>query len=324
MKVNSYLKEYFGKICTVFVIMFFVMQPMFVHAAYKIESIDVANVVNKDFVVGPGKIEIELNPGESKTAAIMVSNRTGDTKTFTLQVEDFTGSKNPDESVVLLGNERGPYSLKDFLHFESKTFELKNGERAVVPVTVTLPVDVEPGGRYGSVLVSTTATKTAASQSSAIVSRLGVLFFIKTPGDVMEDGHVSSFNTANNKKLFGSGPINFKLLYENNGSVHLNPYGEIRIKNMVGEEVGGIEVDPWFAMPQSVRTREVSWNRSFLFGRYTASASINRGYGDIIDTNEFSFWVIPWKIAATVAVVIFLIVFFLRLIIGRFEIKRKA
>src|SRR3989344_1030835 len=227
----------------VVVAMTLLVLPFLASAAYKIESVDVSQVVNKDFVVGPGKVELELNPGESKTAAVMVTNRMGGTRTFSLEVEDFTGSKDPAEVVVLLGNERGPYSLRDFLKFENKTFELKNGERAIVPVTVTLPTDAEPGGRYGSVLVSTTAKDSVATQSAAIVSRLGVLFFVKIPGEVENEGALAGFNTLNGKKILGGGPVTFRLLYENNGSVYLNPYGEIRIKNIIGEEVGMVEVD---------------------------------------------------------------------------------
>ncbi len=298
--------------------------PFFTSAAYQREQVDVSQVVNKDFVVGPGKVELELNPGESKTAVIMVTNRMGGTRMFSLEVEDFTGSKDPAEVVVLLGDERGPYSLKDFLKFENKTFELKNGERAIIPVTVTLPTDAEPGGRYGSVLVSTTAKDSVAAQSAAVVSRLGVLFFVKIPGEVENDGVLAGFNTLNGKKILGGGPVTFRLLYENNGSVYLNPYGEIRIKNIIGEEVGVVEVEPWFAMPQSLRLREVSWNRPFLFGRYTAIASINRGYDNIIDTSTLSFWIIPWKIALGAFAGIFILVLVIRFILTRFEIKRKS
>lgn len=78
--------------------------------------------------------------------------------------------------------------------------------------------------------------------------------------------------------------------------MYVNPYGVIRIKNIVGQEVGEVQVEPWFAMPQSLRMREVVWDRPYLFGYYTAVASINRGYGDIVDTEVLSFWVIPWKI----------------------------
>ncbi len=318
MNLNRYSKIVvaLSLIVTVFV-------PVSASAAYKVENIDVANAQYQDFVVGPGKVEIEIAPGESKTSLITVSNRTGGKRVFHLEVEDFTGSKNPNEAVVLLGDERGPYSLKDFLKFESSTFELENGERATIPVTVSVPTDVEPGGRYGSVLVSTTQREATSAQSTAIVSRLGVLYFVKIPGAVNEDGKLSGFSTIGNKKIYGGGPISMRLLYENTGSVYVNPYGEIRIKNLFGEEVGLVEVDPWFSLPQSVRLREVSWNRPFLFGRYTATASINRGYGDIVDTMQISFWVIPWKIALGVLGGIFVLILALRFVVTRFEIKKK-
>ena len=33
--------------------------------------------------------------------------------------------------------------------------ELELGERARIPVTITVPADAEPGGHYGSVFIST-------------------------------------------------------------------------------------------------------------------------------------------------------------------------
>lgn len=304
-------------------VLFWLVLPQFTHAAYTIDQVDVSNAPLKDFVVGPGKVELDIEPGQSQTTAVTVTNRMGGTRTFNLEVEDFRGSRNPSEAAVLLGQERGPYSLRDFIHFEKSSFVLKNGERATIPVRVTLPTDVEPGGLYGSLLVSTTAKEATSAQRSAIVTRLGVLFFVKTPGDVQEDGALSKFTTKEDKTIFGSGPVDFQILYENNGSIYLNPYGEIRIKNIIGEEVGVVGVDPWFAMPQSLRLREVSWNRPFLIGRYSATASINRGYGNIVDTQTISFWVLPWKILSLAAAVVVLLAFVLRLIFSRFEIKRK-
>lgn len=294
-------------------------------AAYQVEQLDMSNTTTKDFVVGPGKIEVTLNPGEHKTVNVTVTNRMGDTRPFKIEIEDFTGSEDPNQTVVLLGNERGPYSLKDYLSVPETMFELKNGERATIPVTVSLPTDAEPGGLYGSVLLSTVSkTATTTASASAIVSRIGTLFFIKVPGAVKADGALSSFDTAGSERLFSSGPIDFRLLYTNNGSVHVNPYGEIHVKNMFGEEVGLVEVDPWFAMPSSLRLREVSWSREFLFGRYTAEAQINRGYDNIIDTKTVAFWVIPWNIVLGVCIGLFVIVFGIRFIFTRFELKRKS
>ena len=296
----------------------------FVAMAYQVESLDVSGSLYKDFVVGPGKVEMKIAPGERGRTNLQVTNRMGDTRMFKIEVEDFRGARDPQQTVVLLGDERGPYSLKDFLSFSEPVFELKNGERATIPVTVSMPTDVEPGGHFGSILISTVSnTATSTNVASAVVSRIGTLFFVSVPGVVTSDGKLFSFGTQGDKKFFGSGPIGFRLLYENNGSTHVNPYGEIKINNIIGETVGSVEVEPWFAMPDSLRLREVSWDRPYLFGRYTATAFINRGYDDIVDTVSFSFWVIPWKIVLAVSGACVVLIFGLRFIFTRFEFKRK-
>lgn len=220
--------------------------------AYEIEKLPGIDAGTKDFVVGPGKVELTLNPGESKTSLIKVSNRLGETKQFHLEVEDFTGSSDPSQPVVLLGDQRGPYSLKDYISFPESDFTLNSGERATVPVTISVPGDAEPGDLYGTVLVSVTTNpskKEVGGGGSAIVSRIGTLFFVTVPGEVTKNGQVVDFGTVGDKRIFGKGPINFEILFENKSSVHLNPYGEISITNMYGEEVGFIKIDPWFALP---------------------------------------------------------------------------
>ena len=285
---------------------------------------------NKDFVVGPGKAELEVNPGESRVYPIKVTNRMGETKTFKIEVEDFTGSNDPEQTVVLLGDERGPYSLKDYLSVSAYEFTLESGERATIPVTISIPTDEEPGGRYGSVIVSTVSTKAdleEGSAGSAIISRIGVLFFVKIPGGVEQAGVLKDFRTKAGQKIFGKNKIDFEISFENTGSVHLNPYGELRIKNWLGKEVGNEIIDPWFAMPDSLRFREISWGRSFLLGMYKAEASINRGYGEsggTIDHDSFTFFVIPWKLIVGLLGSIIALILIVRFFLSKFEFKRKV
>ncbi len=309
------------------VIMFFCLVSLFPFSkvfSYTIEALP-DDIVRSDFVVGPGKQELEIKPGESKTVNISVSNRMGDTRIFYLDTEDFSGSKNTSDTVVLLGEDHGPYSLKDYISFPEKSFELMHAQRAIIPVTVFVPADAQPGGLYGSVLVSTASKPTGAKgPSSAIVTRIGTLFFIRVPGEVKQEGKLTQFQTKNTKKIYGAGPVQFELLYENKGSVHENPYGEISIKNILGKEIGNVEVAPWFAMPDSLRLREVQWNSGFLLGKYTAVASINRGYDNIVDTMEFTFWVIPIKLLVLACVIIIILLFVIRFIVTRFEIRKKS
>lgn len=300
--------------------------PATVTPWYRVEQLSGENLAVGDFVVGPGRAEIEVRPGESVVVEISVTNRISDDRTFNLAVEDMRGSTDATQSVVLLGGETGPYTVKDYISFPQTSFTLGLGERARIPVTITMPPNAEPGGYYGSVLVSTVQVdeSNTGSTRSPIVARIGTLFFITVPGEVNRAGELKELALKNDQWWYEKGPIELSLLYENTGSVHLNPYGELRITNLFGEEVGFVELEPWFALPQSLRSREVTWDREMLFGRYVATAKINRGYDDIVDEAQVAFWVLPWKVVGGIFVVVFVIVFGLRLFFRTFEFKRKT
>lgn len=302
--------------------------PLTNSAWFTTEQLVGDNLAVGDFVVGPGKAEIEIKPGQTITFPIFVTNRISDDRTFELTVEDIEGSTDASQSVVLLGDEKGPNTLKDYISFPSRTFKLKLGERARIPVTISIPENAEPGGLYGSVLISTIKTddKNEGEQimNSPIIARIGTLFFVTIPGETIHAGLTKELSLKNNQLWYERGPIIFNILYENTGSVHLNPYGELRVKNLFGEEVGFVELEPWFALPKSLRSREVTWDRELLFGRYTATAKINRGYDDIVDEKTVVFWVLPWKVMAGIFGSIFILLFILRVFFRTFEFRRKT
>lgn len=291
---------------------------------FKTEKIS-GNIQVGDFVVGPGRTEISVAPGETFIQEITITNRISDNRTFRLEVEDITGSKDGSSAVSLTGDVRGPYSIRDYISFPEDSFVLKLGERARVPVTVSVPADAEPGGYYGSVLVSTIQPSPdgESTSRSPIIARVGSLFFLTVEGDIEREGKTLDISTVGNKWWYEKGPIDLGILYENTGSVHVNPYGEVSVTNIFGEEVGFVELEPWFVLPNSLRVREIKWDREFLLGRYTATAKINRGYDDIVDEVTVSFWVMPWKFVAGVFAVLFVIIFLLRLFFRTFEFKRK-
>ncbi len=280
-----------------------------------------------DFVIGPGKIEVNLVPGESVTREISITNRISDNRVFEITVEDVTGSYDEGNAVTLLGDEKGPYTLKDYISIPDYKITLDLGERAWIPITISIPPDAEPGGRYGSVLISTIQKSEVEGNApnAPIIARVGTLFFVSVAGETEEAGSLKKFETKNEKKWFSDGPIDFRILFENTGSIHLKPFGEIKIKNLFGEEVGFVEIAPnWFILPKSLRSRDIAWDRELLFGRYTATISIDRGYDGIVDEGKVVFWVLPWKMLTGFFLGIFIIIFFLRYIFRNFEFKRKT
>lgn len=293
---------------------------------YRSEQIS-GNIDVGDFVVGPGRTEVEIKPGETIIKEITVTNRISEDRIFKLEIEDITGSSDGSSAASLTGRERGPYSIRDYISFPEDTFVLKLGERARIPITITMPANAEPGGYYGSVLVSTIRDKGSVEPTaprSPIIARVGSLFFITVPGETLTEGKTVEVSLIGDKLWYERGPIQLGILYENAGSVHLNPYGELTVTNMFGEEVGFIELEPWFVLPTSLRVREITWDREFLLGRYTVIAKINRGYDDIVDEVTVSFWVLPWKIVSGTFLVLFIIIFSMRAFFRTFEFKRKG
>jgi hypothetical protein len=281
-----------------------------------------------DFVVGPGRVELNMKPGETVVTEITVTNRISENREFLLEVSDVAGTSDGSSALNLVeGGAPGPYSIREFVSFKEPTFNLALGERARIPVTITLPPNITPGGLYGTVLVSTVQapnTPTGANvPRNPIIARVGSHIFINIEGEKVVSGEVLGIDVLPSKLWHETGPFNFAISYDNDGSVHLNPYGEISVRNMFGQEVGYVQLEPWFVLPASLRTREIEWDRGFLFGRYTAVAQINRGYGDIVDEVQVSFWVLPWKIMAAVFGSLFLILFVFRLFFRTFEFKRK-
>lgn len=296
---------------------------------YKSERIS-GNVEVGDFVVGPGRAEISGKPGESVTVEISVTNRISSDRVFLLEVEDIEGSRDGTSMNTLASGQKSPRGLVDFISFPNNELTLEVGERARIPVTVNIPDNASPGGYFGAVLVSTVRaaeTSEDLAPRSPVIARVASLIFLTVEGEVLQSGETLEFNTINNTKNWGlwyeSGPVDFGILYENTGTVHLNPYGTVSVRNLLGEEVGYVELEPWFVLPNALRLREFTWDREFLFGRYVVEANINRGYNDEIDTLTTTFWVLPWRLVGGIFIVIFLLVFAVRGFFRRFEFKRK-
>jgi len=134
------------------------------------------------------------------------------------------------------------------------------------------------------------------------------------------------FTTHNHKTVFfnNENPVIFDIKYENTGNVHTNPYGVLTITNIYGATVGEIEILPYYALPHSLRINEVRWEHHIpLFGRYTATLTLHRGYGNKQDITAVTLWFIPWKWILIIFTIIALLVMLVRWFTTTFELKKK-
>lgn len=296
--------------------------------AYTKTNIDVTP--QNDFVVEPGKTEVFLNPGESMVKNISVTNRINKTVRFKLSTEDFVGTNDAKQPVVLLGDTNSPYSLKDFIVPEIKEFSLEFGEKITIPITVSVPSNSEPKGHYGALIISNDPEKLEGEASketegkTRIISRIGSLFLLRINGEGKEEGNIDSFKVIGPTQMFySSRPTGFEIAFKNTGNVHLVPYGTITIKNIFGQVINTLPVDAYFVLPNSIRYREIAWSDGFSLGRYTANLSLYKGYNNEYAEAKVAFWVIPWKILVPVFLGIILLVSLFYYILTRFELRKK-
>lgn len=280
--------------------------------AYTVESHPETPIENR-FIVGPAKLEAEIKAGNLRVLTVNLENRTGKEKSFRLSFEDFLGSSNTENTVTLLGDKKSQFSLKDYLFVPEREVKLKHGDQVKIPITVTIPAVESPGGKFGALIISAESANKLIGQKSntqaAVIGRIATLFFIKVPGKVKEEAKLVSFFIKNNRKIFLSGKIELRITMENSGNVNLNPYGGITVKNIFGEAINKIPIEPWFVLPDSVRTRDVEINLPSAIGLYSATLEINRGYSDIVDVREVKFFILPkWLIVLVLLLVGSLIV----------------
>ncbi len=300
------------------------------HGASAYTKTKIDTTVQNDFIVEPGKTEVFLNPGENMVKNISVTNRVDKTVRFKLSTEDFVGTNDAKQPVVLLGDANSPSSLKDFIIPEITEFSLEFGEKITIPVTVSVPFDAEPRGYYGALIVSNDPDKLPNENTkdtkgqTRIISRIGSLFLLKINGEGREEGEIDGFKLIGPSKTFYSKrPEGFEIAFKNTGNVHLVPYGTITIKNIFGQVVKTLPVDAYFVLPDSTRYREVEWPGGFSLGRYSATLSLYKGYNNEYTEAKVAFWVIPWKILIPVFIGLILLTALLYYILTRFELRKK-
>lgn len=261
-----------------------------------------ATVPTGAFIVSPVKEELTMKPGETKELTVRLSNGTPYPLTVSGSYEDIASAaqQSPgDNPVKLLGEESSKDSLRSLVSYPKASFDLLSGKEIEVPVRVTLPRDVSPGGRYGSVIWTFRVGNTAgnvAPANVALESRIASLFFVRIEGEVKEEGQMVSFGVFNDAKTIpqpsSTTPLRFETSFENTGNVYLNPYGRITVTPLLGDPKV-LLIDPWAVLPGATRMREVDLFDHLRIGYYHARIELNRGYGNVVDEQEVTFWVMP-------------------------------
>lgn len=252
--------------------------------------------------VTPTLFDISVEPGQVWRSSVRVINP--NTRDIVVYAQPVVLSSDNERGVgnftPVLNSEQQGITLAEWIEITDEPIEIPAQETATVPFTIPVPTEAAPGGQYAAILISTQPQ--AGEQNVAQIrttQAVSALFFMRIEGDVIESGSIRSFRTTD--QFVQRPENNFKLRFENQGTVHLLPQGDITIFNMWGQQRGIIPVNQRTefgkVLPDSVREYNFSWTGAYSLldiGRYRAELTL--GYGNenksFVDQTLY-FWVIP-------------------------------
>jgi hypothetical protein len=204
--------------------------------------------------VSPVLFDMDIAPGASAQAKIVLTNETDEPQTFSFLAENFIASG--EEGAQTYIHEEELTGLASWVYPDRPEVSLDPGKSADFPFLIRVPEDAEPGGHYAAIFFSRGSGDGAPSAKGGvgITEQVGVLLLVRVPGNIMEQSNVESFRMARGAVLHRL-PAEFELRVRNTGSVHVRPTGTLVIRNMIGMTVARLPANPKQSavLPGSVR-----------------------------------------------------------------------
>lgn len=280
--------------------------------------------------ISPPILEIEVNPGETYSDFLKVENlNDADGVTLYPSVMSFR-ARGEEGGKEFVEPEEGDesYSLARWVNLSTEEIVLEPLEKVVVPFTISIPENVEPGGKYAAILLSNQPDVPVTGTQVSLGGKSGAIVLARIGGEVDEKGSIVEFTSDDN--FYNYTPVKFTTLFRNTGNVHIKPTGKIEIKNTWGTVIDEIPVNESLGnvLPQSVRRFENQWHTDrFTLGKYNATLLLNFGEDDSYYVTEtLSFWVVPVKEVAIVVTVLVVLILVLVVLVKRYNkwVVKKA
>jgi hypothetical protein len=273
--------------------------------------------------ITPAIVEDNVNPGETYTFSIRVTNTSESEKTLYLLAQDIKGLDAKGLPIFADDGEPTGYELTSWISFPYESVTLAANETRAVPFSVAVPANASPGAHFAGVFFDIRPERLRTT-GAGVGIRVASVVNLRIAGDATEEIRLREFSTAS--YIYSAPPVTFETRAENLGNVLMRPTGVIEITDMLGKKVATVNVNETAApiFPASDRTHETLWEHDgFTFGKYTAVVSLV--YGDDVRKTisaETSFWILPGKLIMTVLGIFFAVMFVLYVIMKMYVRKK--
>jgi len=258
----------------------------------------------------PPLVKNNMKPGETWVSTVKLVNNNKEKLTVYTEIHDFRSSPEGGVDLIPIEESEGDNNQTGFLRQWMKVMagpiEIPAFDSVEIPFEISVPEVAEPGGHYAAVLVGTRPIGDVEGSGMSISSMISSLILVNIAGDIVEEGKIREFST--DKIYYKTPEVNFKLRFENTGNVHLQPKGNIVVKDMFGKDVDSIDINKDTSygnvLPGSIKTWNFPWKGEtgiLKMGKYNAVITIHYGeQTSEVDTRSFYFWYADFKILGTI------------------------
>jgi len=278
--------------------------------------------------ISPVRFEISGDPGQTLIGEITLFNESEIAETFYSSFESFEARGEGGEP-HFVPTQKG---LPTWMKTES-TITLEPGETKIVPFSIEIPEDADPGGHF-AVIFWSNVPPVEAEEQMIVATRIGILVLLRVSGEIREGGGILEFGAEN--RIYTHLPISLFYRLANDGNNWLRPEGEVKISNIIGLQAAVLNANPVQGniLPGSIRRFDVEWEarneiteggflatarhqwQNFALGPYKATLALRNGISapETETTKSFksSFWffIIPWQLLIIIIIVLMILGFF--------------
>ena len=278
----------------------------------------------------PTRFEIRGNPGETLKEEMLLINEGDKSEVLYSSFSNFEAQGESGSPAFAEPKD----DLGTWIVPEVSSLNLAAGQQKIVPFTVNIPKDAEPGGHFAVIFWGNSPN--GGSNGVSVGSKTGILILLSVNGDVKEEAGLLNFNTLDKQFFYNTLPVSFEYRFRNDGGDRIKPNGVITIRDTIFFPADYLNANPveGNVLPNSTRKIKVDWIKyqrpidyvvptgffkkflsdvvyqwkNFAVGLYSANLNVEYGTQGAHAKKTVFFFVFPWQLVL-VMLLIFIIVF---------------
>ena len=263
--------------------------------------------------VSPSVLDLSAARGATREASFLLTNSDAQEHTYFFQVTSFAPRVETGQPEFLPVGDTHE-GVANWIAFPQRSLQVPAHTQMSVPFTVSVPASEPSGGSYAAILVSRTPSEIVSAQGSSLEATLAVLVLFTVEGETREQAALLDVTFDQTFVSVLRGAYQFRV--QNQGNVHLESEGSVRITDIFGRRVLETGLPPGRVLPRSTRAfigeigdmavsglgSTIAYQmRTFALGPMRGTVTMQNG-GKDPQSLSFSFWYVPWQLLLTLGI----------------------